>query len=184
MKHIRRLLSSFMVLTIMATALLGSSSIASAAGDTATGSATLSPGSLAVNSVANFTFTGTLNAAQQTLSTSFIVNVADPTETSAGWHLQAAITPLVKSGPVTLAASPKITGNSLIAAVNGTAPTNGTSYGTAIDLSATAATIFAANASTGMGQSNLTFTTDLVVPATAVSGNYAATLTVTIVSGP
>jgi hypothetical protein len=39
-------------------------------------------------------------------------------------------------------------------------------------------------ATTGMGQSTMTFATKLQVPADAAAGTYSATMTVTIVSGP
>jgi hypothetical protein len=147
----------------------------------ASATATFTAGSLSITAPpANFSYSGTLTGDVLNLTSSFAVSVTDATGSKAGWNLQAQIGVLTDAANDTIPASAHTITGVTVSGVKGTAPTNSIALG-AIP---TTAKIFNAAASTGMGQSTMTFATKLAVPADAAAGSYSATLTVTIVSGP
>ena len=145
-------------------------------------SATFTAGSLSISAPpANFSYSGTLTGDVLNLASSFAIGVTDATGSKAGWNIQASIGVLTNVASDTIpAANHTITGVT-VSGVKGTAPTNSVALGA---IPTTTAKIYNAAASTGMGQSTMTFATKLAVPADAAAGTYSATLTVTIVSGP
>jgi WxL domain surface cell wall-binding len=147
----------------------------------ASATATFTAGSLSITAPpANFSYSGTLTGDVLNLNSSFAVGVTDATGSKAGWNLQASIGVLTKVTDTIPAANHTITGVT-VSGVKGTAPTNNIALGA---IPTTTAKIYNAAANTGMGQSTMTFATQLAVPADAAAGSYSATLTVTIVSGP
>jgi hypothetical protein len=147
-----------------------------------TATATLGAGSLSITAApANFSYSGTLTGDVLNLTSAFAVGVTDATGSKAGWNLQAQIGTLTTAGNDMIpAANHTITGVT-VSGVKGTAPTSNVALGA---IPTTSGKVYNAAATTGMGQSTMTFATKLQVPADAAAGTYSATMTVTIVSGP
>jgi len=130
---------------------------------------------------ANFSYSATLSGDVVALASSFAVGVNDTTGSSAGWKLQATIG-LLTSGSDTIPAANHTIQSVAVTGVTGIAPTNSIAYPLAIPTAS--GKIFNAAVNTGTGQSTMTFSTRLSVPADAAAGTYTATLTVTIAAGP
>ncbi len=150
----------------------------------------LAPASLA----ATFTFsvvttspvaapTVTLTGDDQTKTFTVVTQVAyTGGNNTAGWKVSANATTLT-SGTHTLPAMQVTAGSS---ACQGTCTTNPTPTGITypITLSTTAQKIYNANTNTGRGTFNITSTFQIAYPASAVTGTYSSTLTLTGATGP
>lgn len=147
------------------------------------GTVSLTGGSLSIAAVADFSYgTTALTGTSQALTSSFVVDVTDATGSAAGWNLTAQIGVMTATGSKTIAASNHTISGVTRASGTGTAPTNGSTY--PMQIPSSTAKIYSAAATSGMGQSSLSFATGLAIPASTLAGNYTATLTVSIVSGP
>ncbi len=166
------------VFLVIATMIIGTSGVSAASS-----TATLTAGSLSIAAApANFLYPSTaLTGDIINLTSSFAVGVNDATGSKAGWNLQGVVTVLTDAASDTIPAVGHTVSGVVISGTTGTAPTNSIANG---QIPTTAAKIFNAAASTGMGKSTETFATALAVPAQTAAGTYTATLTVTIVSGP
>ena len=185
-----------------------------------TGTAGISAGTLAMTPPSSLSWSTTLNGADQNLvdptaaDQGFQVN--DSTGSGAGWHVTAAATTFTSTSASGTAAygatlptnSFSVTGSVTsnvattapsVACVSGSTcvvPTPSTSvvYPVAITTAASspvAATIYSAEASSGMGNIQLggSTATDPVgywlgVPADTLAATYASTITINVVSGP
>lgn len=159
--------------TVAVTTAGGTGSLASAYTYVGTLAITAAPG--------NFSYNATLTGDILTLTSSFAVGV-DAASTTAGWNLQASIGTLTSVGGDTIAASNHTIRSVAVTGVTGIAPTNSIGYPLAIPTAS--GKIFNAAVNTGTGQSTMTFSTQLSVPADTAAGTFTATLTVTIVAGP
>jgi hypothetical protein len=175
---IRSLRTSILGVLILGALVLGSTAVGAAG---ATASLTLSAGTVGITSPpANFGYTGSLTGDVLTLTSSFAVSVSDSSGTGAGWNLQAQIGTLTSGANTIPAANHSISGVS-VSDVKGVGPSNSIVTG---QIPTTMGKIFNAAPNSGMGQSTMTFNTQLTVPASALAGSYSTTMTVSIVSGP
>lgn len=145
-------------------------------------SLTLTAGALSISGLpSSFGYSGVLTGDVLTLTSAFSVTVVDASGTKAGWSIQAQTGPLTTAANDSIpAANHSISGVS-ISNVTGVGPSNSIVTGS---IPTTTGKIFNAAANTGMGQSTMTFNTQLTVPANAAAGTYSATMTISIVSGP
>ncbi len=174
-RFMRQSIFGFLVLSAL---VLGSAAVGATG---ATSSLSLTAGTLGITSPpANFGYTGSLTGDVLTLTSSFAVSVSDSSGTGAGWNLQAQIGTLTAGVNTIPAANHSISGVS-VSGVKGVGPSNSVVTG---QIPTTMGKIFNAAANSGMGQSTMTFNTQLTVPASALAGTYNATMTVSIVSGP
>jgi WxL domain surface cell wall-binding len=162
--------------------------------EAATGTATISAGTLGfVSTPPNVGFSATLNGADQTVTTTQALDVADATGSGAGWNLTATSTTFTTGGgsphllatsATTIAAAPAVacdTGSTC------TAATNSVTFPYTLPAGATAPTatkLFNAAANSGMGNQTVTPTWRLSVPASTFAGTYTSTWTISLVSGP
>jgi hypothetical protein len=147
----------------------------------ATATATLGSGSLSITAApANFSYSGTLTGDVLNLTSSFAVGVTDATGSKAGWNLQAQIGTLTAGANTIPAENHSISGVS-VSGVKGVGPSNSVVTG---QIPTTMGKIFNAAPNSGMGQSTMTFNTQLTVPASSLAGSYSTTMTVSIVAGP
>jgi hypothetical protein len=113
--------------------------------------------------------------------------VVDATGSGAGWRLTIAGTTFKSAAGKTLPADALTITGVTVVKNSGKSPTNTTSYPVTVPMAATApaAVKFAAAAAdSGMGRFTVTPAIALEVPADAYAGDYASTLTISIVSGP
>jgi hypothetical protein len=179
MRRFSKLFAALTAMLLMAMLVVVGSPFASAAD----GTLTLTGGSLTLATVADFSYPSTqLTGASFNLTSSFVADVTDATGSAAGWNLTAQIGTMTATGGKTIAAAGHTITGVTRTAGTGTAPTNSTTY--AMQIPTSTAKIYSANANTGMGQSTLSFATQLTVPAATLVGDYTATLTVSLVSGP
>lgn len=113
--------------------------------------------------------------------------VTDATGSGAGWRLTIAGTTFKNvDGKALPADALTITGVTIVKN-SGKVPTNTTTYPVTVptaDAAPPAVKFAAAAAHSGMGKSTITPSISLAVPAEAYAGDYASTLTISIVSGP
>ena len=113
--------------------------------------------------------------------------VIDATGSGAGWRLTIAGTTFKNAAGKTLPSDALTITGVTVVKNSGKAPTNTTSYPVTVPTaaSAPAAVKFAsAAADSGMGKFTITPAIALAVPADAYAGDYASTLTISIVAGP
>ena len=151
----------------------------------ATATVTLLPGKFAITDApATLDYTAA-PAVDETraYTTTFSISVTDATGSRAGWHLQAALGPLVSStGAFAFVGASTITG-ATITTQTGRAPLGTLAYPR--PFRADGDTLFSSAAGSGMGKSSLAFTTEVRVPADSLGGDQcSAALTVSILSGP
>jgi hypothetical protein len=168
--------------------LVGGAATASATSATAT----LSAGTFGfINSTPGaVSFAGTLNGADQTLSTTQAFDVGDATGSGAGWNITATSTTFttgshsLSTGATTVQSAPTIACD---AGATCTSATNSASYPYSLPAATTAPTatkLVDTAANTGMGNQTVTPTWKLAVPGNAYSGTYNSTWTLSLVSGP
>lgn len=128
--------------------------------------------------------TVTLNGDDQTTTFTIVSQVSyTGGNNSAGWKIQASSTTPTASGPRTL---PPLAVTAGSYACVGTCQSNPSPTGITypITLSTTAQTIDNASANTGRGTFNVTNTFQIAYPASATTGTYSATITLTGATGP
>ena len=179
-------------LTASAVALCGALALAQSASATTSATATLTAGTLGfINSTpANVTFSGTLNGANQTLTTTQPFDVSDASGSGAGWNITATSTTFTSGGhtlattATTVQAGPTIACD---ATVTCTLATDSTTYPYSLPAAATAPTatkLVDTAAGTGMGNQTVTPTWSLAIPASTYAGSYTSTWMLSLVSGP
>lgn len=150
-----------------------------------------SGGSLTDTPPADIDFTGTLDGASTSTTTSFAVTVDDQTGSGSGWNLDGTSTTFT-NGTHTLSSTATTVTSATPAADSGncTLPVNDTSnvsYPVTLPAGATAPAavkLFSDKAGDGMGPANITFDAKVILPANAYAGTYSSTWTFTIASGP
>lgn len=151
----------------------------------ATATVALLPGKLAVTDApATLTYAATTTTNDtRTYATAFSVSVTDATGSLAGWHIQAALGPLLSAaGTTAVARTSMITGAS-VSTLTGRAPASTLAYPRPFHNEGE--TIFSAANRSGMGKSSVTFGAEMSIPTEiADSDQYTATLIMTIASGP
>lgn len=157
--------------------------------DTVTGSATITGGQLTEVASGGPTFSATLDGTDQTATSSFNVDVVDATGTGSGWKLQIAMDQFATADaePHTLPLdATSVTNVTAASSGTSTAPVNSVTYPLVVPAgaSATPATLFSADANTGMGSFTLTPDLSVSIPANSYAGTYTSTITLSIVSGP
>jgi hypothetical protein len=155
--------------------------------DDVTGTVNVTAGNLTMNTASDApTLAVTLTGLDQQVSDNWNIPVVDARGSGAGWSIQmsaGAFTGMQGGTERTLAAAPAITGVN-IATVDGTAPTNGTSYGSGIAISS-AQKVVSVAADSGMGSFTVAPTLRINVPAeTYAATTYTGTITVTIGMAP
>jgi hypothetical protein len=113
--------------------------------------------------------------------------VVDATGSGAGWRLTIAGSTFKNAAGKALPADALTISGVTVVKNSGKSPTNTTSYPVTVPTADTAppAVKFAgAAADSGMGKFTVTPAIALAVPADAYAGDYASTLTISIVSGP
>jgi hypothetical protein len=169
---------TILAILVLGALVLGSTAVGASG---ATASLTLSAGTVGITTPPeNFGYTGSLTGDVLTLTSSFSVSVSDSSGTGAGWNLQAQIGTLTSGANTIPAANHSISGVA-VSNVKGVGPSNSIVTG---QIPTTAGKIFNAAVNSGMGQSTMTFNTQLTVPASALAGSYSTTMTVSIVAGP
>jgi WxL domain surface cell wall-binding len=153
--------------------------------------ANISAGSLAfVSAPPNVTFNDTLNGANQTVTSTQALDVADATGSGAGWNITATSTTFT-TGSVTLSTTATTVQSAPTRACDAgstcTLATNSVSYPYTLPAAASAPTatkVFNAAANTGQGDQTVTVTWQLAIPSNTVAGTYTSTWTISLVSGP
>ena len=154
--------------------------------DTGTATANISAGSLSITAQA-VNFSATLTGSDQTVfdSDSTDWSAEDATGSGSGWHVTIASTDFTSGSDTITVDNFKVRlEDSSITTVSGnTKPASSITDYTA--LSTTAATLMSASAGNGMGVYNFVpdFSLDIAAE-TAAHSDYAATVTVNIISGP
>lgn len=151
---------------------------------TLTATATISGAAgISLSLPANPSITDTLTGADQTVTYAPVLGVVDATGLGNGWNLTIAATVFddglghtFAPGSVSAVASACTAGSTC------TAPTNSITY--PLTVSGTAAKVFNAAASTGLGKVNVTPTVGVSIPGNAYAGTYTSTVTLAVVSGP
>jgi hypothetical protein len=131
----------------------------------------------------------TLNGQDQTATASFTASVSDMSGSGGGWRIAGTSTAFQnQAGRVLPATSTTVTAASVAAGTgNCSVPSNQATYPVTLPAGSTpppAATLYSSAPGTGAGPADLTFTVVLTVPASAYSGDYTATWTLTASSGP
>jgi hypothetical protein len=183
MRTINKLVASLMVAAMFAAAFMISGHNASAAD----GTVTLTGGTLALTDPGDFVFGAvTLDglSAQSTTGT-FTVGVDDPTASNAGWRLMSTLTPLTDAATHALPAATIAAGADIdpTNTAGATAATNSITYPYTFP-AAVATTFYNAAINTGQGSHTYDVTATQSVPKNSFAGDYTATLTVTLISGP
>ena len=120
------------------------------------------------------------------------VTISDLTGSGSGWNLQITSTQFTTGGgsPATLPTNASVVQSvttSCVSAGSCTATTNSVSYPLTIPAASVAPTaVKLANAAalSGMGETALSASVQLTIPANVLAGVYSSTLTLTIASGP
>lgn len=209
MKHIRNILAGLAGLTLAGAMILLPAGAASAAtsGIQAV-TADVTSGSLSITAPTAISGSVTLSGSDNYVDTNLSVNANDNTGTGNGWGVTVVSSPLefTPSGATkaTVAGSgwslvvegldsanqplisPTGSGTYTLPSDTTDLPNNGQAVpGIHGATSPTPATVFSAEAGTGMGDFSLTeWETILTVPANAIAGNYSGTVTWAITSGP
>lgn len=151
----------------------------------ATATVALLPGKLAVTDApATLTYMATTTADDTRIyDSAFRISVTDATGSRAGWHIQAALGPLVNAvGTTAVARTSMITGAS-VSTLTGRDPASTLTYPR--PFYSEGETIFSAANHSGMGKSSVSFGAEMSIPIEiADSDQYTAALAVTIVAGP
>ena len=126
----------------------------------------------------------TLNGDDQTKTFTIVTKVAyTGSGNTAGWNVSAAATVPTSSSSAKLPALQVTAGSFACASSCTTNPTpTGITY--PVTLSTTAKKIYNASANTGRGTFNVTSTYELTYPASAFTGTYSSTVTLTGTTGP
>jgi hypothetical protein len=147
-----------------------------------------SGGSLTVTPPATVSFTGSLNGANTSTTSSLTVTVDDETGTGSGWNLEGTSTTLTNGTHTLPTTATTITSGSPTAdSGNCSLPANSINFPVTLPAAATAPTavkLIDAAASTGAGPSDITLGAKVSVPPNAYAGTYTSTWTLTVASGP
>lgn len=151
----------------------------------ATAMVSLLPGNLAVTdapTAVTYIPTTTIDDAR-VYDATFSISITDATGSRAGWHVQAALGPLLSAtGMAALARTSVITG-ATSGTLTGRAPASALTYPRPFHPEGE--TIFSAASRSGMGKSFVTFDAEVSLPMqVADSDQYTAALTVTVTAGP
>ncbi|MGA7173713.1 MAG: hypothetical protein WCB86_04395 [Candidatus Dormiibacterota bacterium] len=165
----------------------------------ATGTATLTAGSLALSGPGAVTWSATLSGSDLSLGSAATSIVTDSSGSGAGWQFTGDMSQFT-SGVNHLSSNDVNVNGSAAAEVNAAAPTATCGAGSTCTLpsSTTApvtypvllptgsspATLYTANAATGMGVIDLATEWWLSVPGNSLAGTYTSTFTLAMVSGP
>jgi hypothetical protein len=169
---------------------------------TISATATLTGGSLSLAAPSSLSWSGSLAGADQQIDAQATLEPVDATGSGAGWELTASSTqfsgspggiPAPPAGASTLSLNGS-TGSYLSATGPGEGCAGGSTCTAAtstedpvpypVGIGAAAAVIYTADPQTGMGALDLSSNWWLYVPARALAGSYADTVTLTISSGP
>jgi WxL domain surface cell wall-binding len=172
----------FIISIISAVALVAS---AAALAGTLTATATVTgTAGISLNLPSSPSITNTIDGTDQTASYSPVLGVVDARGSGAGWNLTMSATSFTDGsghtlapGTVTAAAQACHAGSSCTAATS-----TGISY--PLTISGTAAKVFSAALTTGLGKIDLTPTIQVAIPGNAYAGTYSSTLTIAAATGP
>lgn len=177
MRHRLLILASLAVLALTATAAALASNLTTTANVSGTAGI-----SFALPS--NPSFSDTLDGSDQLVSYAPALGVVDARGTGAGWNISMSATAFddgsghtFAAGSISSVAQSCHTGSTCTAAT-----TSGITYPLA--LSTTAAKVFNAATSTGMGEVDVTPTVQVSVPGNAYAGTYTSTVTLAAATGP
>jgi len=157
------------------------------------GTLAVTAGSLSLATPSALSWSTSISPTTTVASDAAALTVIDATGSGAGWHITATSTPLV-SGSHTLGTSgitvsgPSGGAPSATCATSSTCrPSTPTGIAYPVDVpfgSSTPTTIYAANAGSGLGAVILDSVWSVSVPPNSYAGDYTATITVSLVSGP
>jgi len=157
------------------------------------GTLAVSAGSLSLATPSALSWSTSISPTTTVASDAAALTVIDATGSGAGWHITATSTPLV-SGSHTLGTSgitvsgPSGGAPSATCATSSTCqPSTPTGISYPVDVpfgSSTPTTIYAASAGSGLGAVILDSVWSVSVPPNSYAGDYTATITVSLVSGP
>jgi hypothetical protein len=149
-----------------------------------------SGGSLTLSAPSSASFSAvTLDGTDQTVTTTVQVTPDDETGSGSGWNVTGTSTTFNDGSGHTLSTSATSVTSASAAAGSPSCnlPTNSIGYPVTLPAGSsppTAVKLYNAAAATGKGQTNVTLTFQLAVPANAHIGTYTSTWTFAIVSGP
>ena len=172
----------FIISIITAVALVAS---AAAVAGTLTATATVTgTAGVSLTFPSNPSISNTIDGSDQTATYAPVLGVVDARGTGAGWNLTMSATSFsdgsghtLAPGTVTAAAQACHSGSSCTAATS-----SGISY--PLTLTGTAAKVFNAATSTGLGKVDVTPTVEVAVPGNAYAGTYTSTVTIAAATGP
>ena len=173
------------ILITVAVAAVALVATTAALASTLTSTATVSgTAGISLNLPSNPSLSDTIDGSDQTVSYSPVLGVVDARGTGAGWNVTISSTTYsdgsghtLQPGSVTGVTQACHTGSSCTAATS-----SGITY--PLTLTSTAAKLFNAATSTGMGKVDVTPTVQVQIPGNAYAGTYTSTLTLATVSGP
>jgi hypothetical protein len=139
---------------------------------------------VSLNLPANPSFSDTIDGSDQTVSYAPVLGLVDARGNGAGWNITISATSFsdgsghtLNPGTVSAVAQACHSGSSCSAATS-----SGISY--PLTLTGTAAKLFNAALSTGMGKLDVTPTVQVQVPGNAYAGTYTSTVTLAATTGP
>ena len=151
---------------------------------------TCSGGSLSLSAPSSASFSAvTLNGTDQTVTTTLQLTPDDETGSGSGWNITGTSTSFDDGSGHTLSTSAtSVTGASATAgSPSCNLPSNSIGYPVTLPAGSsppTAVKLYNAATSTGKGQTNVTLTFQLSVPANTYHGTYTSTWTFAVASGP
>jgi hypothetical protein len=182
-EHLIHMRQRIFIISIVAAVALVVSAAALAGTMTATATDTGTAGN-SLSLPANPSVSSTLDGTDQTASYSPVLGVVDARGSGAGWNLTISATDFsdgsghtLAPGTVTGAAQACHSGSSCTAATS-----SGISY--PLTITGTAAKIFNAAATTGLGNLDITPTIQVAIPGNAYAGTYTSTVTLAAATGP
>jgi hypothetical protein len=157
---------------------------ATAAAGTITATATISgTAGVSLNLPSNPSFTDTLDGTDQTVTYAPVLGVVDARGTGAGWNLSISATTFSDGSGHTLApGSVTAVAQACHAGSSCTAATNSITY--PLTIGGTAAKLFNAAVSSGLGKVDVTPTVAVSIPGNTFAGTYTSTVTLATASGP
>jgi hypothetical protein len=173
------------ILITLAVAALALVATTAALASTLTSTATVTgTAGISLNLPSNPSLSDTIDGSDQTVSYSPVLGVVDARGSGAGWNVTISSTTYSDGSGHTLQPG-SVTGVTQ-ACHSGSSCTAATSSGITypLTLTTTAAKLFNAATSTGMGKVDVTPTVQVQIPGNAYAGTYTSTLTLATVSGP
>ena len=173
----------------IAAASLGALALAPAA-NAATADASVTGGTLQWTNPGNVTFPPVaLNGSNQTVGRTQAIDVSDARGTGVGWNVTVAATPFtsganqLSTSATTLAVAPSAACQASVTCTVAT-PAGTPTYPLVLTADTLPKKVFAAATNSGLGAQTITPNWQLTVPADARAGNYTATWTYSLTTGP